>query len=270
MTWTVAGERLAVLAWPRAILLQFAHPLVAAGVAQHSGFRASPFAPFARLHATVSAMRRITFGTDAEAAATIGGIRAIHDRVNGAVDATTGAYPAGTRYSAHDPDLLLWVYATLIDSHVRVLEPIFGPFSPDDLDSYCLETASLALALGVRPHQLPRTWLALQAYMAAELSSGRIVVGDEARRLAAAVLRPTLGPIVWPLQYAGELVTVGALPTSIRRAYGFDWNPTHERRRRRVLRLVRLLRGITPDCLARWPEARKRAVRPAGASFEPV
>src|SRR5688500_506617 len=83
ITWTIAGERLALLAWPRAILLQLAHPLVAAGVAEHSGFRSSPFAPFARLHATVGAMRRLTFGSDEEAAAVVRRILGVHDRVNG-------------------------------------------------------------------------------------------------------------------------------------------------------------------------------------------
>jgi len=43
----INAERLALLGWSRAILLQFAHPLVAAGVADHSTFRGSPFAALA-------------------------------------------------------------------------------------------------------------------------------------------------------------------------------------------------------------------------------
>src|SRR3954451_5151728 len=92
MTWTIAGERLAVLAWPRAILLQLAHPLVAAGVARHSGFRASTFAPFVRLRSTVGAMRRLTFGSDEAAAAALRQIRGIHDRVNGRLQETAGPH----------------------------------------------------------------------------------------------------------------------------------------------------------------------------------
>ena len=81
ITWTIAGERLAVLAWPRAILLQLAHPLVAAGVARHSGFRASTLAPFTRLHATIGAMRELVFGSDDAAAATVRRIMQVDLRV---------------------------------------------------------------------------------------------------------------------------------------------------------------------------------------------
>ena len=158
VTWTIAGERLAVLAWPRAVLLQMAHPLVAAGVAQHSGFRASTFAPFSRLHATIDAMRQLAFGSDDAAAAVVRRIRSIHDRVNGTVREGAGIHPSGTRYSAHDPALLLWVHATLVDSHVRILEPMLRPFTLDERDRYCREAAPFAEVLGATAADVPRTW----------------------------------------------------------------------------------------------------------------
>jgi uncharacterized protein (DUF2236 family) len=257
ITWKIAGERLALLAWPRAILLQLAHPLVAAGVAEHSGFRGSPLAPLSRLQATVSAMRRLTFGSEDEAADTVRVILRVHDRVNGSLRGGAGAYPSGTRYSAHDPALLLWVHATLLDSHVRVLERVIGPFTPDDLDRYCREAAPFAVVLGAAPADVPRTWQRLQDYVAGEIASGRVAVGLEARALAPAVLRPAVGRLVWPLQYAGELVSVGTLPDAIRGGYGFAWDEARERRMRRVLATLRRVRAHTPDGLARWPESRR-------------
>jgi uncharacterized protein (DUF2236 family) len=256
ITWAIAGERLAVLAWPRAILLQLAHPLVAAGVARHSGFRTSPFAPAVRLHATIRAMRQLTFGSDAQAAAVLERIRGVHDRVTGILARETGAHARGTRYSAHDPSLLLWVHATLLDSHVCILDQVLGPFMPEDRDRYCQETAALAVALGVRPDEVPLTWAGLQDYLAGELASGRVAVGADARALAPGVVQPTLGRVVWPLQKAVELVTVGSLPPAIRHDYGFTWDAGRERRRRRVLAAARTLRAFAPDRLARWPEAR--------------
>jgi uncharacterized protein (DUF2236 family) len=256
ITWTIAGERLAVLAWPRAVLLQVAHPLVAAGVAQHSGFRASTFAPFVRLHSTVGAMRQLTFGTDDEAKAVVRRIRGIHDRVNGALPETAGPHAGGTRYSAHDPSLLLWVHATLLDSHVRILEPILRPFTPEERDRYCREAAPFAEVLGATAADVPRTWQQLQDYMSAQIASGWVTVGADARALAPAILRPTFSRLAWPLPSAGELVTVGSLPPAIRDAYGFRWDATRERRRQRVIATVRALRAIAPDALARWPEAR--------------
>jgi uncharacterized protein (DUF2236 family) len=257
ITWTIAGERLALLAWPRAILLQLAHPLVAAGVAAHSGFRGSPLAPLSRLHATVSALRRLTFGSDDEAADTVRGILRVHDRVNGSLREGAGPYPPGARYSAHDPALLLWVHATLLDSHVRVLEHVIGPFTPGDRDGYCHEAAPFAVVLGATPADVPRTWQRLQDYVAGEIASGRVAVRSEARALAPAVLRPAVGRLVWPLQYACEIVTIGTLPSVIRSGYGFVWDDTRERRMHRVLATLRRVRAHTPDRLARWPEARR-------------
>jgi uncharacterized protein (DUF2236 family) len=257
ITWRIAGERVGLLAWPRAILLQLAHPLVAAGVAAHSGFRASPLAPYARLHATVGTMRHLVFGSSTEAADAVCKIRGIHDRVHGALGAATGTYGSGASYSAHDSALLVWVHATLLDSHVRVMEPVLGAFTAEELDGYCRETAPLTMALGAKPADVPLTWQEVQCYMAAEIDSGRIAVGKEARGLAPAVLRPSIARLAWPLQYAGELVAVGLLPSPIRDGYGFPWSAARERRLQRLLAALRVTRRFTPDAVARWPEARR-------------
>jgi uncharacterized protein (DUF2236 family) len=257
ITWTIAGERMALLAWPRAILLQLAHPLVAAGIAQHSGFRASTFAPLVRLQATVGAMRQLVFGSDDEASAVIARIRAVHDRVHGALADGAGTHAGGARYSAHDPALLLWVHATLLDSHVRILEPLLRPFTADERDRYCREAGSFAVLLGAAAVDVPRTWQQLQDYMTAEMASGRVTVGADARVLSGDILRSSLGRMLWPLQRAGELVTIGSLPPAIRSSYGFGWNDARERRRQRVLAALRAVRAATPDRVARWPEARQ-------------
>ena len=72
--------------------------------------------------------------------------------MNGTLHATTGPHASGTRYSAHDPALLLWVHATLLDSHVRILEQLLRPFTPDERDRYCSEAAGFAEALGTYEH----------------------------------------------------------------------------------------------------------------------
>jgi uncharacterized protein (DUF2236 family) len=253
LTWQLAGERLALLAWGRAILLQFAHPKVAAGVAAHSGFRAHPLAPFLRLHHTVAAMRRIVFGTPADAERAVAAIRAIHDRVHGAT-------PGGAAYSAHDADLLLWVHATLLDSHVRVLGPVLGPFPAPALDAYCREAAPLPIALGADAAAVPRDWPSLQAYLDAQQASGVVSVGPEARTLAAHVLRPALGRLAPPLVAAAERISVGTLPPAVRAGYGVAWSDADEARLVRTLARLRALRRRLPVAVARWPEARRPGV----------
>jgi uncharacterized protein (DUF2236 family) len=118
MAWRVHRERVLLAGWARAILLQIAHPKVARGVAEHSGFTTEPWGRLRRLHRTLSAMLALTFGSEEEAAAATARINAIHDRVHGRLDAAAGGMAAGASYSAHDPELLTWVHATCFTSMI--------------------------------------------------------------------------------------------------------------------------------------------------------
>jgi uncharacterized protein (DUF2236 family) len=252
----VNAERLVVLGWPRAILLQFAHPLVAAGVADHSSFRRGRFAAVMRLHYTLRAMRALAFGSDAERRAALDGILAIHRRVHGALRETTGIFPAGTRYTAEDPALVLWVHATLLETMPLVYELLVGPMTGSERDAYCAETASVAVDLGARHEDVPITWTALRTYMDRMYASDAMSVGTDARALAARVLSP-LGAIAAPYDWFNRLLTVGLLPRSIRSAYGYTWSERDARSLRRVGVVVRGARRLTPATLAFWPEARR-------------
>jgi len=253
----VNAERLALLGWSRAILLQMAHPLVAAGVAEHSHFRASPLAAVGRLRETVRAMLALTFGDPIAHGHAIAGIRAIHARVRGELRESTGAYPAGTRYSAEDPALLLWVHATLIDSVVLIYEKLVAPLSPAERDEYCVEAAEVAVALGAESNDLPRTWIALEEYLTREYASGRIVVGQDARMIVDAILFPPLSVISGPFAWINRLVTLGLLPETVRDQYRYDWNGRRDRQLQSVLKAIRGLRRLTPRRLAHWPDARQ-------------
>jgi len=245
-----------VLGWSRAILLQLAHPLVAAGVAEHSGFRAGRLAAVARLHHTVRAMLALTFGDAPARQAAIDGIRAIHRRVHGRLPESAGRYPAGAPYSAEDPALVLWVHATLLESIPLVYDRIVQPLTPEERDRYCAEAAAIAIELGARPDEVPRTWAATEACLAQAYASGAIAVSAQARGLAAAVLSPPFAWVAGPLARANRLVTIGLLPASIRAQYGLDWDDRREAALLRTLRRLRAIRRVLPRRVAWWPEAR--------------
>ena len=97
MAWRINAERLMLLAWVRAILLQLAHPLIAAGVADHSTFRGSTTAAFSRLHQTVGAMLSIAFGDHSARQQAIDGIRTVHRRIHGTLVEECGRFAAGAR-----------------------------------------------------------------------------------------------------------------------------------------------------------------------------
>jgi uncharacterized protein (DUF2236 family) len=253
----VNAERIVLLGWSRAILLQVAHPLVAAGVAEHSSFRQGRFAAAYRLHHTVRSMLSLTFGTEPEREATLALIKGIHRRVNGVLAHDAGIFRAGTRYSAEDPALLLWVHATLLESIPLVYERVIAPLTSEERDTYCREAAPLVQALGA-PSGAPVTWEELRDYFARTYASGAIVVTHQAREIAARVLSPPFASALAPAAYLNRLVTIGTLPPDIRAQYGFGWNDRRQRALERWFGALRAARRVMPDVVALWPEARKQ------------
>lgn len=252
----VNGERVTVLGWGRAVLLQVAHPLVGAGVAQHSGFRASPLGPVRRLRSTVNAMLALTFGTEVEADGAVRRILATHDRVSGTLAGPAGPFPAGTPYSAHDPDLLLWVHATLLDSILLVYERTVAPLSTAERDAYLAAAVDGMQRIGVPFGRAPRTAGALEAYLGGMLGSGTLAVTPETQAVADAVLSPQLGWMVFPVAGAQRLMTIGLLPPAVREMYGYAWTARQQRRLESLLGMLRRARQHSPARIARWPEAR--------------
>jgi uncharacterized protein (DUF2236 family) len=252
----INAERLMLLCWGRAILLQVAHPLVAAGVADHSSFREGKVTAVVRLHETIRAMLSLTFGSAAERDATLSRINGIHRRVNGTLRERAGPFDAGTTYSAEDPELLLWVHGTLLDSAFVVYERLFAPLAEADRDAYCVQAMPVVRGLGVLDGE-PHSSADLSRYMTRMYASGQITVSRQARELAAALLAPPLAWAVAPATRVNRLFTTGLLPPFIREQYGFRWTSADERALQRWTSLLRNLRPRLPDVLALWPEARR-------------
>lgn len=254
----INAERLMVLAWSRAILLQIAHPLVAAGVAEHSTFRGGTIEAARRLHHTIAAMRALTFGDVPSQAAALAGIRAIHRRVNGKLREAAGPFAAGTPYSAEDPALVLWVHATLVESLVLAFDAIVAPLELRDRDAFCTESAPTAIDLKADPAAVPESWAAMQTYIQRTHESGVLVVSREARELAGAVLSPRLANLVWPFGVMNRRLTAGWLPPAIRDQYQLPWGAREDRAFHRDVRWLHSLRRVLPKSIAWWPEARLR------------
>jgi uncharacterized protein (DUF2236 family) len=198
-------------------------------------------------------MLTLTYGTPEEAGTVARGINAIHDRVNG--HAVLPAPGGVTSYSAHDPALLVWVHATLVESFLLAYELYVGPLDAGERDRYCAESAGIEPLLGIPDGRLPRSTRALAEYMDGMLGSGELVVTEDARRLAAELLTP-VPRVALPLMWLARLPSVGLLPVSIRTAYGFQWSPRRESMLQTSARLIRLALKITPARLRHWRPAR--------------
>jgi uncharacterized protein (DUF2236 family) len=263
ITWKINREVIVVAGWGRAILLQLAHPAIAAGVHGHSSFRGSLRSSFRRLHSTVGAMLSLTFGDTEQMVSAAAGINTIHDRVRGRVPPSRGlrrTRSEGTdeTYSAHDPDLQRWVHATLLESIPLTYEMLVGPLTALERNRYCSEAAIMEPLLGMPAGWLPRDSSQLDTYMREMLAGGRIAVTDTSRALARAVLYPPQWYLAWPVFRAMQRITIGSLPPSIRRAYGFEWRARDVRAFARWTALLRTSLRLLPPVAREWPMARRR------------
>lgn len=201
----VHRERVLLVGGGRALIMQLAHPKVAAGVAQHSEF---PTGALERLRRTMDLSLALVYGTDEEAERAASRIRTVHERVSG----TAGDEP----YSAEDPALLLWVHATLIESTLVVYERYVRPIPPDAQVRYYEETKESARMLGIPDEVLPPDLHAFRGYVGGMLAGPELAAIPESRRLVRGVLRP---PLPLPLRPASEtvrLMTLSLLPERIR------------------------------------------------------
>ena len=242
VTWRLDREAFLLLgAGPRALLLQIAHPAVAAGVAEHSAFRADPWA---RLAGTLRSYLRIVYGTTADARAEVRRLNTLHRSIRGRL-------PGGDTYEARDPQLALWVHATLVDSTLATAAAWLGPLDRRERALAYEESKPVGRAFGIPDDLLPADLEAFEAYVAAMLGPGGPVrPGALARELAAVILNPPPGPAIRTATRAAPAVapaalleavadlgdrlpatavawlmwpSIGLLPPAVREAYGLPW-----------------------------------------------
>jgi uncharacterized protein (DUF2236 family) len=205
LTSRINRERVLLMGGQRALVMQLAHPSVAAAVDQHSDF---PIRALDRLRRTLDLSLTLIYGRPDEVARATSAIRAIHDRVVGVAE--DGAY------RANDPRLLLWVNSTLIDTTLVVYQRFVGPLSERALRRYYDETAVSAEAFGIPRRVIPPDLEAFGRYLDEMLHGGELRATAAGRELVQHVLRPPLPlPLRIPTAAIGRL-TVALLPAPIR------------------------------------------------------
>lgn len=257
-SWRIDRELVVLAGGSCALLMQAAHPVVAAGVVDHSTYATDPFG---RLFRTLGSSFDVVFGSRSTADAAIA-------RVNGIHRAVRGTLPDGRPYRASDPQALLWVHATLVDTALRVYGRFVGPLSTADEQAYHEECGRVAQLLGVPERVLPATIGELRAWMAERIADGSVRVTPDARRIARTVLRPirAVPPIAWR---AMHLVSLSTLPSELRRQYGIGWSAARERGVERIASLSRRSLPLLPPGLRHAPQARAADRRVAAFARSP-
>lgn len=213
-------ERALALSNPRALLMQAAHPLAVSGLLAHSDALEDPYERLAR---TARVMSTIGFGRREDADRITKHVRKMHGRVRGTLKQDVGPYRAGTAYRADDPELLLWVLFTLVDSALVVYRKYVGRLSTEEEAAYWEDFKVVGKLFGLRPRDMPDGISELDDYRRRMLDGDRLHVTPWAReRARKIVLEPPVRRALRPLLETANFVTVALLPDQIRRQYGFS------------------------------------------------
>ena len=123
-------ERALVISGPRALLMQAAHPLAVEGLLAHTD---SLDEPYERLERVADGAERDRVRREGEGRPDVQArARDARRRSRGELNEDVGPYKAGTPYRADDPELLLWVLFTLIDSALVVYRKYVGEMARSD------------------------------------------------------------------------------------------------------------------------------------------
>jgi uncharacterized protein (DUF2236 family) len=253
-TWTVVGDTSVFVGGIRALLIQAAHPEVAAGVFDHSHYREDPLG---RLTRTASYVTATSFGAMPEVEAALARVRRRHQPVR-------GQSHRGRPYSAADPGLDAWVHNALTDSFLTAYR-VYGasPCSQAESDRYVLEQTRVGRLLGADP--LPETAGELTAWITTHDQLGPSPGSEAAIRF---LRRP---PLPWTVRAAYGLLfraAAATLPARIRRILGLRGRRVDVYAGRAAVMALRQALRASPD----WQLAliRTGAAPPPGVRFRPA
>lgn len=248
MVWRVNRENVAALTGQTAIFMQMSHPKIAAAGVNDSDYEEDPIARARGTAEIVEAVRFADVETALEAAMII---RKMHTWVTGTIGESVGEFEAEDPYAASDPDLLLWVHATLIDQTLTAYETFVEELTDAEKEQYYQEAKTFGRLFGIPLERYPETLEEFWEYYESELEE-TIVVSDQALELQDMFLSGnTVMADVLP-SYPDrmyEFVVPATLPESLREQYGFEWTREDQRRYDRFARRVRRTLPLLPDGL---------------------
>src|SRR5579871_6176142 len=153
--WQVDREAAIFLGAGRALLLQLAHPWVAAAIGQHSRTFHDPIGRFHRTFSTVFAMM---FGSLDQSLDAARRLHRRHGEIPGQLPSSAGTFPGGSWYYANAIPALRWVHATLIETALLAYEMVLPPLRPEQRERYYGEARLFAALFGIPDDCLPRDW----------------------------------------------------------------------------------------------------------------
>ena len=246
----VQGERaVGLLYGQRALIMGALDARNYVGTAEHSRYRDRPFK---RLAATGKMFETVFFGSRAEADRVLEVVSRLHGPVEGELGADGGAFSPGTRYSAFDPELMLWTIAVAAESAATFYELLVGRLSEWERDDFWADWVRFGELFGMDPGVAPVGWRDFRDWYDGRLASDEMGLTEEARHVGRGVAFRIPVPRI---ESAGlevhNLVLLGSLQPRVRELYGLPWDPAREIAYRAATRAIRTSRPLSPRSLAR-------------------
>jgi uncharacterized protein (DUF2236 family) len=261
VTWRIHSDPSMLLGGFRALMLQAVHPLVMAGFDDNSFFRSDPWG---RLQRTGDWVSSITYGTTAEANAAGAMLRRLHASLQPGIEPESGL-----PYRVDDPELLLWVHCTEVESFLSTYRRSGGHLGRGDGDRYVDEMRASAVLVGLDRHKVPATEADIEDYYRAVRPQLRVTTVARRNVLwGFAPPMPTWVALATPARPAwAALVAIAAamLPGWARRLYRLPGLPTTDLSASLAGRAVRRTALTLPASLSQSPANRAARERMSAA-----
>jgi uncharacterized protein (DUF2236 family) len=243
MIWRIDREAAIFLGAGRALLLQLAHPWIAAAISEHS----STFAdPVGRFHRTFEIVFSLVFGSLDQAFAAARRLHRRHSAIQGRLSSTAGPFAAGSHYQANELSALRWVHATLTETAALIHGLVLGPLQNEDRDRYYNEAKIFAGLFGIPASCLPLDWTAFDDYNRAMWEE--VLTVTPMARVMAQRLFSGDGTWLCPPEWY-RAITAHIMPEPLRRAFGLLNGTAEQRLAENALAWIRRVYPALPDLL---------------------
>jgi uncharacterized protein (DUF2236 family) len=217
VAWRLHREPALLVGGLRALMVQALHPLAIAAVADHSNYREDVWGRYAR---TSNYVVTTIFGTTRQARALGARVREVHRPIRG-IDRVTGR-----PYAADDPDLLLWIHATLVESFLAAYRRFVRPLTAADADRYVLEMVRQAELVGLHADQVPATEGGNERLV--DSYRPELMVTRPALEAVDTVLHPPLPPWGRPFWWVAGQAAISLMPEHAASLLGLRSSPAAE------------------------------------------
>lgn len=253
--WRINHQKCGLLFGPAAAILQIAHPRIAQGVAEHSDFESDSLG---RLQRTLQSTNRIAFGSKDEALAMKAKLHTVHGQVNGKI---SDGMQGRKGYSAFEPDLLLWVLATMIEAATRGYESIYSELPAERKEVFYTEMREFGTFFGLAADYGPEDYSQFQDYYVDVLSSDLLGSHPICKELAQKIAQPNDTHQITLIGKAVYFLTVESIPSPVRERLGFKSTKLTRTKMCCLKSVLPVIFPVVPKRLRFYPESIERLKR---------